>query len=79
MWLLAEFSSSGAVGSRAFVLSRRWLEAAVMPCHWPATCQHGCVLHPSQQRKESAAKAEVSVFGNLIARVTGLAFAMPYG
>lgn len=60
-WSLAEFSSSGAVGRRGFVLSRRWLEATAMPCPWLATCQHGRVLHQSQQRKESATKAEVSV------------------
>lgn len=61
-WSLVEFSSSGAVGRRVFVLSRHWLEAAAMPCRRLATRQHGCVLHQSQQRKESAAKAEVSVF-----------------
>lgn len=33
-------------------------------------CQHGCMLPYSQQRSESATKSEVSIFCNLIMRVT---------
>lgn len=48
-WSLVEFSSSGAVGRRVFVLSRHWLEAAAMPCRRLATASMAaCFIRASK-------------------------------
>ena len=70
MWLLAEFSSSRAVGRRATVLY--WLSARGCP-QYLATGphQHQRLLAPSEPAKERAAtKLEAFIFGNLSTRVT---------